>query len=207
MAHSARPSFYSTTNSTTYQYAGTTPNSQLQGLIGTTCGTTSRMTSRPPTRTRSRAASTIGGGNSQQIVCAVSESRGVSPIVGLAFMNISTGEAVLSQICDNQFYVRTVLKLQVFEPSEILLVSTSGPPNVKSKLYSLIEETVVGSKIVCCDRRYWSEADGMEYIQQMAFLEDVEAIKVAIGGNYFATCCFAAVRPTTFGHLSISDFL
>lgn len=147
----------------------------------------------PPTRTRSRAASSVGGA-SQQIVCAVSESRGVSPTVGLAFVNVSTGEAVLSQICDNQFYVRTILKLQVFEPTEILLVNTSGPPNIKSKMYSLIEEGVIGSRIVCADRRYWSESAGMDYIQQLAFPQDVEAIKVVIGGNFYATCCLAAVQ-------------
>ncbi|KFZ05277.1 hypothetical protein V501_08504 [Pseudogymnoascus sp. VKM F-4519 (FW-2642)] len=154
--------------------------------------TLSRDTTRPPTRARSRAASSIGGGLSQHIVCAVSESRGVSPTVGLAFVNVSTGEAVMSQICDNQFYVRTVLKLQVFEPTEILLVSTSGPPNQKSKMYSLIEEEVIGSRIVCVNRRYWSEPAGMDFIQQMAFPEDVEAIKVATGGNFYATCCLAA---------------
>ncbi|OBT48598.1 hypothetical protein VE00_00760 [Pseudogymnoascus sp. WSF 3629] len=98
----------------------------------------------------------------------------------------------MSQICDNQFYVRTVLKLQVFEPTEILLVSTSGPPNQKSKMYSLIEEGVIGSRIVCIDRKYWSEPAGMDFIQQLAFPEDVEAIKVATGGNFYATCCLAA---------------
>ncbi|OBT70038.1 hypothetical protein VE03_00464 [Pseudogymnoascus sp. 23342-1-I1] len=104
----------------------------------------------------------------------------------------------MSQICDNQFYVRTVLKLQVFEPTEILLVSTSGPPNPKSKMYSLIEEGVIGSRIVCVDRRYWSEPAGMDFIQQLAFPEDVEAIKVATGGNFYATCCLAAVCEPWF---------
>lgn len=181
-------SFSTRTTSTSLRYPGeTTSTSQAYSRSN------SRTTSRPPTRTRSRAASSVGG-SSQQIVCAVSESRGVSPTVGLAFINVSTGEAVLSQICDNQFYVRTILKLQVFEPTEILLVNTSGPPNVKSKMYSLIEEGVVGSRIVCADRRYWSETAGMDYIQQLAFPQDVEAIKVVIEGNFYATCCLAAVR-------------
>jgi DNA mismatch repair protein MSH4 len=152
----------------------------------------SRAGSRPSTRTR-HTASTIGGGESQQIICAISEARGVSPTVGLAFVNISTGEAVLSQICDNQFYVRTIQKLQVFEPTEILLASTQGPPNPKSKMYCLVEEQVIGARIVSLDRKYWSEMAGLDFIQQLAFVEDVEAIKVAIDGNYFATCCLAAV--------------
>lgn len=150
-------------------------------------------TARPSTGRRSRAGSTIGGGESQKIICAISEARGISPTVGLAFVNISTGEAVISQICDNQFYARTLNKLQVFDPSEILIVSTSGPPNPKSKMFQVVEENILGARILTVDRKYWSEIAGLDYIQQLAFLEDVEAIKVAIGGNYFATCCFAAV--------------
>jgi DNA mismatch repair protein MSH4 len=114
----------------------------------------------------------------------------------LAFVNVSTGEAVLSQICDNQFYARTLNKLQVFEPTEILIVSTAGPPSPKSKMYQVVEENIIGARLVTVDRRYWSETSGLEFIQQLAFAEDVEAIKVAIGGNYFATCCFAAVSQT-----------
>lgn len=141
---------------------------------------------------RSRAGSVIGGGESQQIICAVSEGRGITPTVGMAFINITTGEAVLSQICDNQFYARTCHKLTVFEPSHILIVATAAPPT-PSKMYHLIAENLGGVKIVPIDRRYWSERSGLEYIQNLAIVEDVEAIKVAIEGNYFATCCFSAV--------------
>lgn len=84
-------------------------------------------------------------------------------------------------------------KLNVFEPSVILIVSTAGPPNAKSKMYSVIEENTLGSKIVTVPRQYWSETAGLDYIQSLVFKEDVEAIKVAIGGNYYATCCFSAV--------------
>jgi DNA mismatch repair protein MSH4 len=156
---------------------------------------TAHTGTRPSTATgrRSRAGSIIGGGEAQKIICAISEGRGISPTVGLAFINISTGEAVLSQVCDNQFYVRTLHKLQVFEPTEILIVSTAAPPNAKSKMYQVVEENILGARIITVDRRYWSEAAGLEYIQQLAFVEDVEAIKIAIGGNYFATCCLAAV--------------
>ena len=180
MASISRPSTSYSTASTSYQNGTSTTPYSRPG------------TARPSAGRRSRASSGIGGGESQQLVCAVSEGRGIAPTVGLAFVNISTGEAVLSQICDNQFYARTINKLQVFEPSHILIVSTSGPPN-PSKMYQIIEENIFGAKIVTVDRKYWSETSGLDYIQQLAFAEDVEAIKVAIGGNYFATCCFAAV--------------
>lgn len=144
---------------------------------------------------RSGAASSIGASEGHQIICAVSEARGVAPSVGIAFVNVSTGEAVLSQICDNQSYVKTTHKLTVFEPSRILIVSTACPPNHKSSLCATIEEELPGVPIIALDRKYWSETAGLEFIQALAFKEDVEAIKVAIEGNFYATCSFSAVGP------------
>ena len=195
MAPPSRPSTPYSTVSTSYQNGYTTSTSQPRRSSTARPGIVRPSTARPSAGRRSRAGSTIGG-EYQKIICAISEGRGVTPTVGLSFVNISTGEAVLSQICDNQFYARTLNKLQVFEPTEILIVSTSGPPNIKSTMYQIVEENILGAKIITVDRKYWSETTGLEYIQQLAFVEDVEAIKVAIGGNYFATCCFCAVSST-----------
>jgi DNA mismatch repair protein MSH4 len=196
----SRPSSSRSYASTSYQSHGNGyNNSNSRSSYGPRPSTS--HTNRPSTgfrsrsvsRAGSRASSVFGGRESQRIVCAVSEGRGVSPTVGLAFINISTGEAVLSQVCDNQFYVRTLNKLEVFDPTEILIVSTCGPPT-PSKMYNIIQENIIGAKIITVDRNHWAEARGLDYIQQLAFVQDTAAIKVAIGGNYFATCCFAAVR-------------
>ena len=141
----------------------------------------------------------------QEIICAITESRGISPTVGLAFINISTTEATLCQIVDNQTYVKTLHKLQVLDPSTILLPITAITPS-KSKLYSIIEATLPNLPITTLDRKYWGETNGALYIQQLAFREDVESIKVAVGGNFFATCCFAAVcHSSGFYILEITD--
>lgn len=123
----------------------------------------------------------------------MTESRGISPTVGLAFINLDTGEAALSQISDSQTYVRTLNKLRVYSPSQILVPSTvANPP---SKLYCILEENQqdINANLISVDRRYYAETTGLEAIHQLAFTEDVEAIKISIGGNYFAVCCFAAV--------------
>lgn len=127
------------------------------------------------------------------MLCAIAESRGISPTVGLAFVNLDTGEAVLCQINDSQTYVRTIHKLKVHGPSEILIVATASSP--KSKLFSIIEENLedIGSKLTLLDRRYWADSTGYEYITTLAFKEDVEAIKISVQGNYYAICCIAAV--------------
>lgn len=155
-----------------------------------------RSTGRPSTARPRTGASTLGAEN-QEIICAISESRGVSPVVGLSFVNLDTGEAVLSQINDSQTYVRTVHKLMVFNPTSILVVASASDP--KSKLFSIIEDSLddLDSNIRLLDRRYWAETVGLDYIQQLAFAEDVEAIKTAVSGNYYAVCCFAAVSIYT----------
>ena len=81
----------------------------------------------------------------------------------------------------------------VFNPTTILIVSTAANP--KSKLYSIIEDSLedIESNMSLLDRRYWAETTGIEYIQQLAFADDVESIKTAVSGNYYAVCCFAAV--------------
>jgi DNA mismatch repair protein MSH4 len=70
-----------------------------------------------------------------------------------------------------------------------------------TKLLSIIEENLevekYGIVMQSIDRRYWSETSGHEYIQQLAFPEDLESLKVSAGGNYFAVCCFAAVCHST----------
>lgn len=163
---------------------------------------TRRNTGRPSTARPRTGASTIARVEAQNVVCAIAESRGISPTVGLAFVNLDTAEAVLCQICDSQTFVRTVHKLKVYGPSEILIVSTAASP--RSKLFSIIEENLedIGSKLTLLDRRYWAESTGYGYIQSLAFKEDVEAIKVSVTGNYYAVCCMAAVSvlPT---HLRI----
>jgi DNA mismatch repair protein MSH4 len=145
-------------------------------------------------RSASRATgSVIGGSEHQRIFCAISEARGTSPTVGLALVNITMGVAVLCQICDNQFYVKTLQKLHIYEPTEILIMDTSAPPHLCTKMYSIINENVTNSDLIIVPRKYWSENEGLNQIRQLAFLEDIEAIQVAIEGKYFATCCFAAV--------------
>lgn len=125
----------------------------------------------------------------QDIVCAISESRGMSSTVGLAFVNLSTAEVVLCQICDSQTYVRTIQKVLVFDPTEILVMG----PAKDSKLLAIVRENVPQPTYTLLDRKFWSERLGHDYVERFALPGDLETIKVILGGSYFAACCFAAV--------------
>jgi len=140
----------------------------------------------------------IGAKSNYDIVCAISEARGVSPSVGIAFVNLSTSEAILSQICDTHSYVKTLQKICITEPSTILMIA----PNInasqekRSTLLSTIQEGCPGVAIKLLDRKYWNESSGLEDIRDLAFREDLDAIQVALQGNYYATSSFSAVRKT-----------
>jgi DNA mismatch repair protein MSH4 len=187
------PSGRQTSGSTSYSTSASTsyPPYSYQKYTNTTSRARTSRREGTAGRPRTGASTRI---DSQRIICAVTESRGISPTVGLAFVNLDTGEAVMSQINDNQTYVRTIHKLMVYAPSDVLITATAaGPP---STLYNLISEHEenIGCKLGLLDRRYFAESTGLEYIHRLAFSGDVEAIKVSIGGNYFAVCCFAAVH-------------
>lgn len=129
----------------------------------------------------------------QNIICAVSEARGVSPSVGVAFINTSLGEAILSQICDTQSYVKTVHKMQLIGPSKIIFMSTACPPIASSTLFNTVQESVLGASLEPFDRSAWLEESGLEYIEKLAFEDDIEALKVATEGKYYAIASFGAV--------------
>jgi DNA mismatch repair protein MSH4 len=78
-----------------------------------------------------------------------------------------------------------------------------------TKLLSIIRENLevdrYGVEMQSIDRRYWSETSGHEYVQQLAFPDDLESLKVSMGGNYFAVCCFAAVGMATTEKVRVAD--
>lgn len=184
----------------------------MPSVIGNTLGsppwtasTSYPKSSRPCTGRPRTSLSTYAELDSQHVICAISESRGVAPIVGLAFLNLDTSEAILCQISDTQTYVRSMQKLQLRSPTQVLMVApASGHVSYSSKLPAVLEESMenLNCTLVHVDRRYFAESQGVDYLNQLASPYDVEAIKSAITGNYYAVCCFAAVGP----HFSKSPF-
>lgn len=117
----------------------------------------------------------------------------MTPTIGIAFVNVSHGDVILSQICDNQSYVKTINKIQTMGPSRVLFMSTACPPNRPSVLYSTVQELVSEAQIDAFDRSAWSESEGYDYLQHLAFMNDIEPLKVAINSKYYAISSLSAV--------------
>lgn len=170
--------------------ASTRPNT----AYSTVSSTTARRRAAPGRKARTGTASSILGlGEQHNVVCALAEARGVTPSVGVSLINVSLGEVILSQICDNQSYVKTIHKMQMASPSRILFMNTACPPVKASVLFSLVEELIPEAIVDSFDRSAWSENAGLDFIHTLAFPSDLEPIKVALQGKFYAVCCFAAV--------------
>ncbi|KAM3542195.1 hypothetical protein ARSEF1564_004862 [Beauveria bassiana] len=183
---------FQSSNSVAASTPGLTPSGILTSL--------SRPTTASGRKSRATNASSVVG-EAQTIVCAVCEARGVSPSVGIAFVNTSLGEAVLSQICDNQSYVKTLHKIHINWPSRIICLAQGTRP---SSLMSLLRTMFADIPIDVTDRSFWSETKGIEYINKLAFETDIPPIQVAIQGKYYAVSALAAAMAQIEHQFSIT---
>lgn len=173
-----------------------TSTSNARGSVSRPSTSASGRKSRPGT-----LSTILGTNDDQTVVCAIGEARGVLPLVGVALVNITLGEATLSQICDNQSYVKTIHKLQMANPSRMVFMSTACPPIRDNVLFTLVNELIPDARIELMDRSAWSETDGLEYLHNLAFGSDIDPIKVAVDGKYYSVSSFAAVRVSK-GHIT-----
>ncbi|KAF9183929.1 MutS protein msh4 [Haplosporangium sp. Z 767] len=136
--------------------------------------------------------STGGTKGGQSLLVAVVEGRGLGAEVGMCFCDLKTSEVILCQIADSQTYVRSLQKLNLYEPQEILVPITAVEP-VNSKLVKFIKENVPTSSITPVARRYFNDATGLEYIKKYVVEEGSASLLLNIPTKYFCLAATAAV--------------
>lgn len=140
----------------------------------------------------SRARAISMGPATERVYCAIAEGRGVATVVGMCFIIPATCELVMSNIVDSQTYIRTLQKLDVFDPDEILLPISSIIPT-KSKLCLLIEEHFPGAKIVETPRRQFSQEIERELVLKYACKTKREALNYELNDKYFMVSAASAL--------------
>ncbi|RHZ86046.1 hypothetical protein Glove_55g65 [Diversispora epigaea] len=154
----------------------------------------SSLTSSLPTRRPRTSASTrVGrGGESHSFVVAVIEGRGIASEVGMCFIDLRTSESILSQISDSQTYVKTLHKMNIYDPAEILLSVTSVEPS-KSKLCKILEDNLPFATIVPIGRKYFNDSIGLNYIKQYGLEDDSAALILGLTSKFYCLAATAAV--------------
>ncbi|KAF8941708.1 MutS protein msh4 [Haplosporangium gracile] len=138
------------------------------------------------------SSKSTGGKDGQNFVAAVVEGRGAGAEVGMCFCDLKTSEVILCQIADSQTYVRTLQKLNLYEPAEILVPTTAMDP-VNSKLINIIKETMPNSTITPVARRSFNDTTGLECIKKYIVKEGSASLLLGIPTKYFCLAATAAV--------------
>lgn len=155
--------------------------------------TTSTAGSLSKGTTLSRSGPATAQTGSNKVFCSIYEGKSsVDVNVGLCFFNIATGEITLSTILDSQTYVRTIHKIHVFEPSDILAPEHYiGPPG--NKLTVILKSNVSQEiRFHGVDKRFFNSNEGLENIQKLAFEKDLNYLKQELGDKQNALCALAA---------------
>lgn len=74
---------------------------------------------------------------------------------------------------------------------QIIIPATAVTPQ-KSTMVSIIEHYVPDARLTQVARKYYNEQTGQDYIQQLAFAEDLAGIKVEISAKFYALSAAAA---------------
>lgn len=144
---------------------------------------------------RARAVS-VGAGGGNRVICAISEGRGAATVVGLCFIVLGINECILCNIIDSQTFIRTLQKLDVYDPTEILMPASSITP-AKSKLCLLIEKYFSGARLIPTSRKHYHAPTGIDYLNKWAFPEEVESVSYELRNKYFTACAAAAAIQYT----------
>lgn len=122
----------------------------------------SRLASGAPTT----AFAMLNNGPERVLFSIFEKSSDISTKVGICVVKYHTGEMILSDYMDSQIYIRTVHKIHVYQPTEILLPSSSLLP-VVSKLATIIKFNVDESvKITEASARFFNSQDGLMAIDE-----------------------------------------
>ncbi|RIB07458.1 muts domain V-domain-containing protein [Gigaspora rosea] len=171
---SSTPTIYRsspTTSSNDLREKSPSPGSQkLSSKVSKASSPTSSLpTRRPRTSASSRVA---GRGESHSFIVSIIEGRGVASEVGMCFIDLKTSECILSQIADSQTYVKTLHKLNIYNPAEILLSATAVEPS-KSKLCKILEDNMPTATIVPIGRKYFNDAAGTLKVLKIFSLQTI----------------------------------
>jgi DNA mismatch repair protein MSH4 len=99
---------------------------------------------------------------------ALSEGRGhARGEVGIAAISINSPSLILCQLSDNFWYVDTMSKIQVLNPTEILVPDTFCDSKFNSKLMDFLQDTFPTVPLVPVPRKNFNDAIALEQIDNL----------------------------------------
>lgn len=148
-------------------------------------------------RARPQAPTSTATEDHDDFVCAISESRS-GDVIGVAIINITTGQTNLVRILNDNKYQRLVDTLSMIPhpPQCFLVLRSVSEKSTKSLLVPCLEVEFSSVPLVSVPRAHWNEAEGLVMVDRLALRNQVKALRASLDNNFYVSCAFCAVsRP------------
>lgn len=127
------------------------------------------------------------------MLLALSEGRGhARGEIGIAALDTSSPVLVLCQISDNLHYSDTLSKIQLLNPSKILLPDTIFETTPLPKLIELIKESFRHIPLIPLQRRHFNDKSGLELITNFSSRKSKNLLEV-IARKYYCLSSASAL--------------
>ncbi|XP_076454636.1 mutS protein homolog 4-like [Babylonia areolata] len=127
------------------------------------------------------------------VIVAIVEGRGLARgEIGMASIDLKCPVLTMSQFSDTQRYVKTLTKLQILKPLEIILPSTACENGNATKLFQMVSDEFQHTTISTVQRRYFNETKGLQYINQLC-LPDYRTVEMEVSAKYYCLATAAAL--------------
>ncbi|XP_019619725.1 PREDICTED: mutS protein homolog 4-like [Branchiostoma belcheri] len=126
-------------------------------------------------------------------IIALVEGRGLARgEIGMATIDLKRPELVISQFSDSQTYVKTMTKINILQPIEIIMPNTACENGNMTKLFKLISDNFNNTNISTVQRKYFNETKGLQYVRQLC-VPEFNSIEMEVASKYYSLACTAAL--------------
>nr|XP_015205697.1 PREDICTED: mutS protein homolog 4 isoform X2 [Lepisosteus oculatus] len=181
-------------NSSSSVWGAGTPQLRRTPLSSGACRSSSGHHSRTPQMERTMTTcSSVSSASVASVIVAVVEGRGLARgEIGMASIDLTCPELVLSQFSDTGTYAKILTKLHILTPLEILMPDTASEKGKGTKLFRLVTENLQNISITAVQRKYFNEGKGLEYIQQLSAPE-FSTVLMEVQAKYYCLAAAAAL--------------
>ncbi|XP_052072312.1 mutS protein homolog 4-like [Mytilus californianus] len=174
-------------SSTSYTPGRRSTSSYTPGRRGSTSITT------PGSKRKTPYSSTTPMDVNSSVIVAVVEGRGLARgEIGMASINLKSPVLTLSQFSDTPTYVKTITKLQILLPVEVIMPNTACESGTMTKLFTLVNDQFVNTSLSAVQRKYFNEARGIQYVKQLC-VPEFSTIEMEVTSKYYCLAAAAAL--------------
>ncbi|XP_073971970.1 mutS protein homolog 4-like isoform X2 [Rhodnius prolixus] len=136
-------------------------------------------------------SSTTPSSDNSYFIIGISSGRGCAiGEIGMAAIDLKRPSFILCQYSDSQTYQKTLAKLSIYQPTEVLIPDTLEASH--NDLFLTLTNYFKETKIVSVKRQYFNSAQGLEAMRNLCNA-DYSHVDLVILNKYYALCAAAAL--------------